>query len=213
MRSHNVSIPSVGPETCRAACDATRDCVAFTHYTASTAAKSVGFDHACTLLANVSGSGAVWRASAGSESDVDAAVGRVGVAGFTTYFATPAGADYSAFGLQRCAILYSLFFGPEANNGPPPPQGCEDVPYDEDTGAPAVWGGKLPVPVHVDSISIYNPSEALGATLVAGSPLMYKARGSSTCHSFIRSTHGLTLVHLCTIRSVAHWSWEMIQTN
>ena len=173
VRSHNTSTPDISPETCRAQCDATAGCVAFTHYTASPDARRGGLTHGCTLPAGINGNGPIWRASAGSESDDDASVGRAGVAGYTTYFVAPAGTDYDEFGLQSCTRVYT---GAGKNYAPERPGDCVNVTNDDDDGSGrlAVWGVTLLAPISVDAITVYEPGRSLGTAVVVGTPLMYK---------------------------------------
>ena len=94
---HRAAIQDVSAEQCRAACDQTELCNAFTHKVSTDAtAKVAGYGHECVLLGGVSGDGPVARASAGSEDDDAVNSVRVGLFGYTTYFLAPEGVDYSA---------------------------------------------------------------------------------------------------------------------
>ena len=96
VTKHRAAIVDVSVQQCREACDKTELCVAFTHHVATDdTAKVGGFGHTCTLLAGVSGDGAVSRASSGSNEDDVAGEPRVGLRGHTTYFLQPETADLS----------------------------------------------------------------------------------------------------------------------
>ena len=96
ITKHRAAIEDVSADQCREACDKTELCVAFTHHVATDdTAKVGGFGHTCTLLAGVSGDGAVSRASAGSNADDVAGEPRSRLRGHTTYFLQPDAVDLS----------------------------------------------------------------------------------------------------------------------
>ena len=96
VTKHRAAIEDISVLQCREACDRTELCVAFTHHAAADdVAKVGGFGHACTLLAGVSGDGAVARASAGSNADDVAGEPRSRLRGHATYFLQPEGVDLS----------------------------------------------------------------------------------------------------------------------
>lgn len=96
VTKHRAAIEDVSADQCREACDKTELCVAFTHHVATDdTAKVGGFGHTCTLLAGVSGDGAVSRASAGSNADDVAGEPRTRLRGHTTYFLQPDAVDLS----------------------------------------------------------------------------------------------------------------------
>ena len=96
VTKHRAAIEDVSVLQCREACDQTELCVAFTHHAAADdVAKVGGFGHTCTLLAGVSGDGAVARASAGSNADDVAGEPRSRLRGHATYFLQPEGVDLS----------------------------------------------------------------------------------------------------------------------
>jgi hypothetical protein len=55
VTAHAAATLDVSVEQCRAACDRTEHCVAFTHHVASAEAAELGFPSQCTLLGGVSG--------------------------------------------------------------------------------------------------------------------------------------------------------------
>ena len=96
ITKHRAAIEDISADQCREACDQTELCVAFTHHVATDdTAKVGGFGHTCTLLAGVSGDGAVSRASAGSNADDVAGEPRSRLRGHTTYFLQPEAVDLS----------------------------------------------------------------------------------------------------------------------
>ena len=139
VTKHRAAIVDVSVQQCREACDKTELCVAFTHHVATDdTAKVAGFGHTCTLLAGVSGDGAVSRASSGSNEDDVAGEPRVGLRGHTTYFLQPETADLSQIAAFKDLNTQCKAPSKGANVAEPAPAKCVVVDKDYESGVAAL---------------------------------------------------------------------------
>ena len=181
VTAHAAATLDVFVEQCRAACDRTEHCVAFTHHVASAEAAELGYPSQCTLLGGVSGQGAVARASAGGAGDDDPEAKRVGLPGHQTYFLAPPGTRYAELGIQRCVQPVK-----GRNVAPPIPASPDGSPACEALRKPphgqksyevnVIWSATLNDglgAVTLDEIVLTDPDKAAGARVLAGFPLAY----------------------------------------